>query len=195
MAKGRNLLWQQAMSYLALALLCISSFLSCGKKPKDSTKAEEPNFAAKSFNSKMAFRVFVQETSWSEPKLIGSTPSDTPLEIPSCWIWEVELSGPVKDWDLIVREIKQNKIPGLHLSSFVTDSDLKNLVGLTGLRALWLNNTKITDVGLKYLKDLVELKLLDLGGTQITDVGLEYIVGLTGLQKLDLSGTEITDAG
>jgi formylglycine-generating enzyme required for sulfatase activity len=32
MAKGRNLLWQQAMSYLVLALLCILPAWSCGKK-------------------------------------------------------------------------------------------------------------------------------------------------------------------
>jgi len=32
MAKGRTLLWQQAMSYLVMAFLCILPAWSCGKK-------------------------------------------------------------------------------------------------------------------------------------------------------------------
>jgi len=84
---------------------------SPSKAPADREKPEQPPFAARTFNSKLALYVFVHETSQSPKKLVGRTPSASPLEIPPCWIWWVWPSTPVENWDLLVREISQNKVP------------------------------------------------------------------------------------
>jgi Leucine-rich repeat (LRR) protein len=164
------------------------------KPAADSEKPPERRYAARTFNSSVAFDVFVRETSGEGSKTVGRTPSANPLEIPACWVWWVQPSAPVKDWDLLVREISQNKVPGLKLGS-ATDSDVSHLAGLTGLRCLDLSGTKITDAGLEHLKGLSELQELRLKSAQVTDAGLAHLAGLTRLQWLDLSGTKITDTG
>ena len=198
MAKGQILLRRYGMLYPVLALLCILAVWSYGadnvQKAKDSEKTEQPNFAARIFNSKMELRVWVKRASRSEPNYIGFTPSNTLVEIPACWVWGVRPFGQVKNWDLLVQEINKNKIPGLSLA-FSTDSDLKHLAGLTGLKTLNLSSTQVTDAGLERLKGLTELRTLDLINTRLMDAGLEYLAGLTGLQRLYLSNTKITDAG
>ncbi len=166
-------------------------------------ESRQPRFAARTFNSKMAFDIFVQETSdfifdrgylGSHPRTIGRTPSATPVEVPACSIWGAEPLGPAKDWDLLVREIGQNKVPALRLSR-ATDSDMEHLAGVTGLEHLDLSYTQITDIGLTHLKGLTRLQELGLLGTRITDTGLAHLKGLTGLRGLELSGTGITEAG
>jgi len=54
MAKGRNLLWQQAMSYLVLALLCILPAWSCGKKAVK-PQAKDSNIATNSIGMKLIY--------------------------------------------------------------------------------------------------------------------------------------------
>jgi beta-lactamase regulating signal transducer with metallopeptidase domain/Leucine-rich repeat (LRR) protein len=164
------------------------------KPAANSEKSEQPRFAARTFNSSVAFDVFVLETFGKGSKTVGRTPSATPLEIPACWLWWVQPSAPVKDWDLLGREISQNKVPGLKLGS-ATDSDVSHLAGLTGLRWLDLSGTQVTDAGLEHLKGLTGLQQLYLGGTQITDVGLGHLKGLTALQLLGLGVTKVTGAG
>ena len=160
----------------------------------DSEKPEQPRYTARTFNSKAALNVFVRETSGSIPRVIGRTPSAAPLEIPACHIWWVKPAAPVTDWDLLVREINQNKVPGLALGS-ATDSDLKHLADLTELQHLDLAGTQITDAGLVHLKGLKALQWLRLLRTQISDAGMEHLKGLTGLEWLLLPGTQVTDAG
>jgi beta-lactamase regulating signal transducer with metallopeptidase domain len=164
------------------------------KAPANSEKPDQPRYAARTFNSKMRFNVcyrnFLRWSSWG----IGQTPSATPLEIPTCWVWWVQPQDAVVDWDLLVREIRENKVPGLKLDR-ATDSDVKRLADLTGLRHLDLIGTKVTDSGLENLKDLTKLQDLRLGKTLLTDVGLEHLKGMTGLQLLDLGSTQITGAG
>jgi len=166
-------------------------------------ESRQPRFAARTFNSKMAFDAFIQETSdfifdqgylGSHPRIIGRTPSAAPLEVPACSIWWVEPLGPVRDWDSLVREISQNKIPALRLSR-ATDSDVERLAGVTGLEHLDLSYTQITDASLAHLKGLAGLQELGLLSTRITDAGLAHLKGLTRLRGLILSRTPITDAG
>ena len=178
----------------------------------DSEKPEQPRFPARTFNSKMAFDVAVVETApSSHSKLIGSTPSATPLAIPACRIWWVQPSAPVEDWDLSAREINENRVPGLKLdlttnadgrgtrpgpkSDSATDADMKHLAGLTGLQQLDLSHTQVGDAGLAELKGLRALESLKLVDTQVTDAGLGHLKGLTGLRELSLWNTKITDAG
>ena len=160
-----------------------------------SEKPEQPRFAARTFNSEVSFDVWVQDTFGYAERQIGLMPSATPLKIPACWLWGVRIMKPVNDWDLLIREISQNEVPGLTLRDDAVDSDLKQLTGLVKLRYLNLHKSKVTDAGLEYLKGMSQLEYLDLFSTPITDTGLEYIKGMTGLQELNLSGTPITDAG
>ncbi len=164
------------------------------KPAADREKPEQPRHAARTFNSELPLRVSVMETSDGGMRHVGDTPSATPLQIPACWDWLVELRAPVKDWSLLAREMSLNKIPGLRLDS-CTDSDLKYLADLTDLRLLALYNPSITDAGLEHLKGLTELEVLYLGRTRITDAGLVHLRGLTGLRGLFLDMTRVTDAG
>jgi hypothetical protein len=72
---------------------------------------------------------------------------------------------------------------------------LVHLRGLTGLRELYLNNTRVTDAGLVHLRGLTRLYRLSLQNTQVTDVGLVHLLGLTGLHVLSLDNTQVSDAG
>jgi len=191
---------------------------SADKAAEAGERPEQPRFAARTFNSKVAFEVLIEKASDYAGTPIGRTPSAAPLEIPACWLWWVQPLAPVKDWDLLAQEIGRNKIPGLGLN-LATDSDLRHLVdltelrylnlrdsqitdaglaclkGLIGLEELWLHNTQITGAGLVYLKGMTRLHDLWLFNTRITDAGLEHLKDLTGLQQLFLRGTQVTNMG
>jgi internalin A len=112
-------------------------------------------------------------------------------------------------------------ITGVDLrSSWVTDSDLPQLVDLPHLTHLDLSLTRITDHGLQQLKNapgIVDLNLyyaeqitdegmaavrgwkklerLNLRGTKITDTTLEHLANVTTLESLDAGFAQITDVG
>ena len=77
----------------------------------------------------------------------------------------------------------------------ITDAGLDHVKGLGSLEKLYLVDTKITDAGVEKLKDLKELKILSLVGTGVTDAGLDHLKGLANLQTLFLHGTKVTDEG
>ena len=79
--------------------------------------------------------------------------------------------------------------------SKVADQQLACLVGLHGLRSLYLNRTGISDAGLPGLRGLVDLKWLSLADTKVTDKGLRELGELRSLEFLDLSGNRITGDG
>jgi len=169
------------------------------------TVSQQPRLAVRRFNSEMAFDVFVRETLSLIPDLeraamepqfrsIGHTPSTTPLEIPAGWLWWVQPSVPVQDWDLLIRELDRNGVPGLRLP-LATNSDMEHLAGLSGLKYLDLMSSQITDAGLAHLKGLTQLQWLNLLGARVTDAGLVHLKDMTKLEILDLSHTQITGAG
>jgi len=83
----------------------------------------------------------------------------------------------------------------LATSPLVNDETLESLEGLTSLRRLDLDSTKITDAGLVHLKEVKELRTLILAATKVSDAGLEHLKGLANLTLLNLSGTEVTADG
>ncbi len=89
-------------------------------------KPEQPRYAARTFNSELAFGVSVRETDTGGWRQLGNTPGEVPLQIPACWAWQVYPRAPVKDWSLLARELSANKVPALALESCM-DSDLKHL--------------------------------------------------------------------
>jgi RNA polymerase sigma factor (sigma-70 family) len=77
----------------------------------------------------------------------------------------------------------------------VTDAGLKELAGLKNLSTLSLFDTQVTDTGLKELASLKNLSWLDLGYTKVTDTGVKELAGLKNLSRLNLEGTGVADAG
>jgi putative heme-binding domain-containing protein len=71
---------------------------------------------------------------------------------------------------------------------------LEKLVNLHSLSLFW--NTDITDDGLRHLQHLTNLRHLDLNNCcHITDKGVAYLRELTNLRYLGLGGTKISDDG
>jgi internalin A len=172
---------------------------SADKPATNSEKPKQFRFAARTFNSKLAFSVWYQtEPRWSRGwASAGRTPSATPVEIPACNMWWVRPEGTAIDWDMLVREVRENKVPGLVPGAWhgVTDSHLRYLADLTELELLDLNSASITDAGLEHIQGLAKLLYLELSFTSVTDAGLEQLKGLGRLECLDLCATAVGDAG
>ena len=72
-----------------------------------------------------------------------------------------------------------------------TDRSLKYLAGLN-VRMLSINTPTVTNSGLKYLKQIQGLRFVRLWSPQFTDGALTHLVALKNLEILDLAGTSIT---
>jgi Leucine-rich repeat (LRR) protein len=90
---------------------------------------------------------------------------------------------------------RQGRITAIDLrSSWVSDSDLRDLAELPYLTTLNLSLTRITDHGMKELKNAPGIVELDLQyAEQITDEGTAALKGWKRLKRLNLRGTKITD--
>ncbi|MBS0203924.1 MAG: hypothetical protein JSS49_13550 [Planctomycetes bacterium] len=77
----------------------------------------------------------------------------------------------------------------------VSDSDLKLVTALPGLRQLDLRHTAITDAGLRHLTGLQQLNTLNLSATSITDEGLKSLGELSNLAELLLERTNLAGSG
>ena len=82
----------------------------------------------------------------------------------------------------------------VHFASSPTRDCLVHLKGLTQLRWLDLQGTRVTDASLEHLKELKQLQVLGLDGANVTDAGLRHLKGLTRLEMLSLNDTQVTDA-
>lgn len=60
----------------------------------------------------------------------------------------------------------------------LTDKDLKQIAGLSGLLMLDLAETQVTDAGLARLARMRQLRGLDLSRTQVTSTGLVHLAGI-----------------
>ena len=120
----------------------------------------------------------------------------------------------------IIRD-SSGKITGVDFrSSWVTDTDLRELLKLPDLSFLDLSLTRITDQGMLEIKNLpgiVELNLyfaeyvtdeglsviknwkklkrLNIHGTKISDTTFEHISGITTLESVNAGSASVTDVG
>ena len=87
------------------------------------------------------------------------------------------------------------KVTGLHFSDYsdLSDEHLKQLAGLTHLRKLNLNTSKVTGSGLAALADFRALRELHVNGDQLTDDGIRHLKRLSRLQELRFFGTNPDD--
>ena len=97
---------------------------------------------------------------------------------------------------LALQALAPNDLYALDLShSAVTDSSLKYLQHLKGLRFLELTSTSIGDHGLSFLQGLNELHSIGLSYSQVTSQGLQFLGMLSDLREIWLSGTQVDDLG
>lgn len=96
-----------------------------------------------------------------------------------------------------VEAVRTGRADAIQLDVPVTDDQLEQLAGLTGLKRLELSASQrgITDAGVARLAGLTDLEVLVLREAPLTDAGLESLQGLTRLKRLDATGTQLTDAG
>ena len=79
-------------------------------------------------------------------------------------------------------------------NSWVTDSDMPQLVQMPGLTSLDLSGTRISDRGLRALRTARDITSLNLAFAElITDEGTSALRGWKKLRRLSLRGTRITD--
>jgi hypothetical protein len=101
-----------------------------------------------------------------------------------------------RDWDAILAESAERKLPGLGALGQMTDELLERVSRLDHLTTLHLEGSRaVTDAGLRHLARLPALRRLNLSGTGISDRGLATFAQLPALESLALCWTGITDAG
>ena len=93
-----------------------------------------------------------------------------------------------------LRELQPNDLQSLFLYN-CDDSILSNIVHLTGLRELYLSDTKITDQGLVLLRPLVSLQRISVYHSAISDKGILNLALLPGLKWFTCSGIDATVEG
>ena len=155
---------QIAAGAVVAAVVAMSTLARAGE---DGNNTKFPATGGCTFNSKLSLRVYVVREADGMVEQIGQTPSAKPIVIPRCVSWFVEPAGPF-EMRALAKEIASKGLPGLRLGG-ATDGQLAHLKGLTGLRVLHLNWTKITDAGLTHLKGLTQLRKLNLRHTKITE--------------------------
>ena len=78
----------------------------------------------------------------------------------------------------------------------ITDTGLASLGKLSRLKSLTLaSNQRITDSGLKHIVQLAGLRTLDLQGTATTNDGLQQLLRLDKIESLSLGFTRVTGEG
>ena len=149
---------------------------------------------ARSFNSKLGFKVWVVVEESEDSKFMGSTPADEPLAVPACRSWFVEPVPPI-DMEAVAGEVGAQGIPGLKLPAKASDADLAHLKDLRALQTLDLFHTEVTNAGLAHLRELKGLQRLRLHETGVGDAGLAHLKDLKVLEYLSLGWTLVRNAG
>lgn len=113
---------------LVLIVLSACALGGCGEGKRQAPPASAPPIAARSFNSKIPFLVWIARDDGGGWEDIGTTPAAKPIEIPACWAWGVTPEGKA-DMRAVAQEIASQKIPGLRIES-AKDDDLAHLKNL-----------------------------------------------------------------
>jgi internalin A len=94
----------------------------------------------------------------------------------------------------VLEELDDDGTMGL-IPTGPADAHMAPLAGLTSLRVLILDHSRITDSGVAHLAGLQELEALYIHGRRVTDAGVVHLTGLSRLHALTLIYTDITDMG
>lgn len=87
----------------------------------------------------------------------------------------------------VLQKLKANDLQYLDMyRTEIEDKDIVNIVGLTGLIGLQLDDTEIGDASLKTICRLPNLKFVTLSSTQVTGATLADLAPLKNLRRLEL---------
>lgn len=107
----------------------------------------------------------------------------------------LSMQFPSTDFDDNQLAELQAVFPHIHRASFnasnISDDALYHIGQMKGLKALFLQQTRIKGSGLIYLQNLASLEVLDLSGTEVDDAGLLHVLRLKGLKHLYLYETPV----
>ena len=98
--------------------------------------------------------------------------------------------------DIMKHRAGLSKLKGIHIQgSKLSDAGMKEIRGLPSLTYLWLmENRGFTDTGLAALKDLPKLRNLELYGTPVTGTGLDPAV-MPSLGYLNMANCPVSSQG
>jgi hypothetical protein len=101
-----------------------------------------------------------------------------------------------RDWATVVARLKEGDAAGLDAHGQMNDALLEDVSRIEHLRALRLSGSRaVTDSGVRLLSRMSGLRHLDLSGTGITDRALDVLRAMPGLETVSLAWTSVTDAG
>lgn len=128
-----------------------------------------------------------------------TTQPGTTVDLPPSRVWflEPKRGKDQADWDNLLDEIRERKIPGLYSQGTISDERMPEIGQLHHLRFLDLSRSEnLTDAGLKHVAQLSQLEYLHLTNCEaITDQGLDILAQLPHLRVLRLShNLQLTDA-
>ncbi len=196
-----------AATALAMYALMLSAVGFAEEEPETGKVREESrvtllgerDYGGREFNSELSLTVLAKypEEGEQKRKMVGMTPSEVPVWVPDCEWWLISPLGGAEqvDWEGVVQEIRDKKIPGLTLPPNATNEDLAHIEGVEQLRVLNLTATDVTDKGLATVASLNNLELLDLRYTDVTAEALKHVKSLDKLRRLDLSMSSVEGEG
>jgi hypothetical protein len=101
-----------------------------------------------------------------------------------------------RDWSAVLARLNERDATGIEAHGQMTDAMLAEASRAHHIRVLRLGGSRsVTDSGVRHLSRLSGLRHLDLSGTAITDQGLEVLRSLPELETVSLAWTGVTDAG
>ena len=107
----------------------------------------------------------------------------------------VAVATPKQDWQALVEDVRQNRLPRIESELVLGDEELDELRGITSLKEIELPNANVSDRAADSIGSVPSLEVLVLGNTAITDLGLEKLAALQSLRTLNLNESRATDGG
>ncbi|MHC4239096.1 MAG: M56 family metallopeptidase [Planctomycetota bacterium] len=109
-------------------------------------------------------------------------------------LW-LQISAAAADDLSFLGSLRPDDLYQLSMYGDVTNAQLEQIRGLTGLRQLEFHAGRITDTQLPHLEPLKGLWVLNLFGKDISDAGLVHLKDMKSLKFLALGRTQVTPAG
>lgn len=124
-------------------------------------------------------------------KVVGTTPSSGPLEVPPSVTWYVEILDTGIDDERfagLAKDLRAQGVPGISFFGCkrLTDNCMKALKGYAGLEYLDLRNCSIGETGVAHISKSAKLRFVDIDQRGYT--GIYWSKDFKGLEAIDARG-------